>query len=68
MNQAGDREDCRAIRLFLKKQADGERPPFDLHYTAADDVTAAILTGRLLFRHCKPSGFLRLLWGRTRMY
>jgi len=63
MNQAGDREDCRAIRLFLKKQADGTPPPFDLHYTAADDVTAAHIDRAIAVPALQTIGFSKAFVG-----
>ncbi len=40
LNQCGPSEKTRAIRLFFKTPADGSPPPFDIHFTVADDVTA----------------------------
>jgi len=39
MNQIGPREELKAIRLYLKKPADHNPPPFVLNYGVADDVT-----------------------------
>jgi len=57
LNQAGDSEECRAIRLFLKKPADGTPPPFDIHYRAADDVTEAHLDRAIAVPGLQTIGF-----------